>query len=98
MFLFLLTYIKPLPEVERFLPEHIRYLDRQYRAGRFLCSGRKIPRTGGIILCNCSTREEAEALMVQDPFYVEGIAQYELIEFEPSKALEDFRAVISGEL
>ena len=60
MFLFLLTYIKPLPEVERFLPEHIRYLDRQYRAGRFLCSGRKIPRTGGVILCNFPTREEAQ--------------------------------------
>ena len=96
MFLFLLTYIRPLPEVERFLPEHIRYLDRQYRAGRFLCSGRKIPRTGGVILCNFPTREEAQKVMEQDPFFREGIARYELVEFALSKAAEGFQRLLQG--
>lgn len=91
MFLFNLTYVKPLEEVQRVLPRHLEYLDHQYQTRKFICSGRKVPRTGGIILCNCSAREEAEALMVQDPFYTEGIAQYELIEFEPTKALDAFR-------
>lgn len=91
MFLFNLTYVKPLEEVQRVLPRHLEYLDQHYQTRKFICSGRKVPRTGGIILCNCSTREEAEALMVQDPFYTEGIAQYELIEFEPTKALDAFR-------
>lgn len=94
MFLFNLTYVKPLAEVERVLPLHIRYLDEQYRAGHFLCSGRKTPRTGGIILCNFAAREEAEHAMGQDPFFQEGIAEYELIEFEPSKASEGFRKLL----
>ena len=97
MFIFNLNYIKPIDELQKVLPRHFQYLDQHYQTREFICSGRKVPRTGGVILCNCSTREEADALMVQDPFYIEGIAQYELIEFEPAKALEDFRAIISGE-
>ncbi len=74
MFIFNLTYMKPISQVEQFLPEHV-----------FVCSGRKIPRTGGIILCNCSSKEESEAIMKKDPFYREKIAKYEIIEFVPSK-------------
>ncbi len=94
MFLFLLTYVKSISEVERLLPEHIRYLEKQYRAGRFLCSGRKVPRTGGVILCHFPSREEAAEAMAEDPFFKEGIAQYELVEFVPSKASEGFQKLL----
>lgn len=94
MFIFNLKYVKPLEEVQRVLPLHIQYLDAHYQTRDFICSGRKVPRTGGIILCNAPSREAAEALMVQDPFYKEGIAEYELIEFEAAKALDDFRALL----
>ena len=45
MFFFNLTYRKPLEEIERLLPEHIRYLDDRYAQGKFLCSGRKTKRS-----------------------------------------------------
>lgn len=93
MFIFNLTYIKPISEVERFLQEHILYLDDCYQKKLFICSGRKVPRTGGIILCNCTTREEAEQIMKDDPFYRENIAQYEIIEFIPSKSSDNFYQV-----
>ncbi|MBE6033999.1 YciI family protein [Aminipila sp.] len=85
MFIFNLTYMKPISQVEQFLPEHIQFLDEYYKKNVFVCSGRKIPRTGGIILCNCSSKEESEAIMKKDPFYREKIAKYEIIEFVPSK-------------
>lgn len=88
MFIFNLTYIKPLTVVERVLPAHIAYLDEHYADQSFLCSGPKEPRTGGVILCNCPSREEAEEIMRQDPFYKEDIARYEIIEFTPSKSAE----------
>ena len=69
MFIFNLTYIKPLTVVERVLSAHIAYLDEHYADQSFLCSGPKEPRTGGVILCNCPSREEAEEIMKQDPFY-----------------------------
>lgn len=94
MFIFNLTYVKPIEVLEQVLPRHFQYLEQHYQTREFLCSGRKVPRSGGIILCNVPTREAAEALMVQDPFYTEGIAEYELIEFEATKALDEFRALL----
>lgn len=94
MFIFNLTYIKPILEVEKMLPAHISFLEEYYNTKKFICSGRKNPRTGGIILCNCATKQEAEQIMEQDPFFKENIAQYEIIEFIPSKSLEEFKALI----
>ena len=94
MFLFDLTYVKPLEEVERLLPEHIRFLDAHYAAGEFLCSGRKVPRTRGVILCNCESREAAERIRDGDPFFREGAARYEIVEFVPSKMAGGFRALL----
>ena len=95
MFIFSLTYVKPLSEVERLLPAHIQFLDEHYKKHLFMCSGRKIPRTGGIILCNCADMAEAKAIMEKDPFYKEGIAQYDIIEFVPSKTSEAFQIAMS---
>ena len=94
MFFFNLTYRKPLEEIERLLPEHIRYLDDWYAQGKFLCSGRKNPRTGGVILCACENREEAEHIRNQDPFYKEGAARYEIIEFLPTKMSDVLQALL----
>lgn len=91
MFIFNLTFIKPLTVVERTMDAHNAYLDQYYADGTFLCSGGKVPRTGGIILCRCASRQEAEEIMKQDPFYKEDIARYELLEFAPSKSAEALR-------
>ena len=95
MFVFNLTYVKPLSEVERVLPEHVAYLDRYYGLGKFVCSGRKHPRTSGVILCAAADAAEAGAIMREDPFFIEEIASYEVIEFQPSKYAEAFRAFVS---
>ena len=94
MFLFDLTYEKPLEEVDRLLPEHILYLDKWYAGGKFLCLGRKNPRTGGVILCSCASLEEAERIRDEDPFYRQGVARYVITEFFPSKAAEGFQALL----
>ena len=94
MFILNLTYVKPISEVEAFLSAHNAYLDANYRAKKFICSGRKVPRTGGIILCNCASKEEAEQILAQDPFFQEKIAQYEVQEFVASKSLDSFKAIM----
>ena len=83
MFIVLLTYKLPLAEVERHLAAHREYLDRQYAAGTFLCSGPQNPRTGGVILCRA-----------EDPFRIHGVADYEIIEFSPVKRLPGFEAFL----
>lgn len=94
MFIFSITYLKPISEVEKYLPQHIDYLERHYQSGHFIASGRKVPRTGGVILCRAESREQAIAIMQKDPFYIQQIAQYELIEFIPTKFAKKFEVFI----
>ena len=57
MFIFSLSYLKPISQVEKYLQAHIDYLERYYQLGHFIASGRKIPRTGGIIICRAESHE-----------------------------------------
>lgn len=95
MFIILLNYIKPLSDVERFIAEHRAFLQRYYSSGHFLLSGRKEPRTGGVILAKADTRAEVESLVQHDPFYREQIAQYEIIEFVLAMAADGLESLIT---
>ncbi|EPY2276450.1 YciI family protein [Clostridium sporogenes] len=94
MFILNLTYIKPITEVEKYLPNHILFLDKYYNAEKFICSGRKNPRTGGIIICNAEDINEVNSILSEDPFYKEKIASYEIIEFIPTKYATNFKYFI----
>ncbi|AJY74710.1 YciI family protein [Paenibacillus beijingensis] len=96
MFIVLLTYLKPLDEVEVHLPAHIAFLDEQYKQEKFIFSGRKNPRTGGVIGANVQSREELDAILRQDPFYAHQVAEYEVIEFTPTKYDPKFAAFVAG--
>jgi uncharacterized protein YciI len=53
---------------------HIQFLDRHYEACDFNTSGRKVPRTGGIITARGKSKEEVEQWMQDDPFYTEKLS------------------------
>lgn len=91
MFIINLTYKTELERVDQFLNEHIDYLNEQYELGHFLASGRKIPRTGGIILSNVESKSELEEILEKDPFKKNDLAIYELTEFVPSKTCEELK-------
>ena len=65
--------------------EHVKFLDKYYDAGNFLMSGRKLPRTGGIIIAKGATKKAIEKIMKQDPFYVHGLAEFHITEFNASQ-------------
>jgi uncharacterized protein YciI len=90
MFAVILTYIKPLEAVDKLIPEHIEFLDEQYRNGLFVASGRRNPRTGGVILVSGNDVEGLAAVLNRDPFKREGVAVYEVIEFTPTKMKDGF--------
>lgn len=85
MFIINLTYKTELENIDQFLNAHIEFLNAQYELGHFLASGRKVPRTGGIILSNVQSKSELEQIIEKDPFKKNELANYELIEFVPSK-------------
>lgn len=64
--------------MELHLAAHRAYLDKFYNAGSLVASGPREPITGGVILCNVRTLEEARNIISQDPFFKEDIADYEI--------------------
>ena len=92
VFVLLLTYVKPLDEVDALMREHVAWLRRHYDAERFVVSGRRIPRTGGVILARGDDREEIEAIAATDPFVKGGVATCEVVQFRASQAEPGFAA------
>ena len=90
MFIVELTYIVDLEEVDKILPEHIEYLKKQYEKGNFIASGRKIPRTGRIILSKLDSIEKLNEVLEQDPFKRNNLATYKILEFIPSMTNDEF--------
>ena len=94
MFIINLTYKTELERVDQFLNDHIEFLNEQYELEHFIASGRKIPRTGGIILSNIESKSELEKIIEKDPFKKNGVADYELTEFVPSKTCDELKFLI----
>lgn len=83
MFIILLSYKKPLDHIDKYLSEHKAFLDRCYTRNYFIVSGRKNPRTGGVIISQLSDRKLLDQVIMNDPFYKNDLADYEVIEFIP---------------
>lgn len=84
MFIAILTYIKPLEEVDRNLQAHRDYLAEHYAAGDFIVSGPQGSRIGGVIMLKANNRAEVDIIISQDPFKINGIADYHVVEFTPT--------------
>lgn len=89
MFIIELTYKAALSEIDAHMGAHVAFLKKHYKAGKFLVSGRKVPREGGIIVSVASSREEVEAIIREDPFHAHGLADFRVIEFRASQAADD---------
>jgi uncharacterized protein YciI len=89
MFVIELIYKVPLEEIDAAMRAHMAFLKKHYAAGDFLVSGRKIPRDGGIILAVGKSRAQIEALVAEDPFCKQGLAECRVIEFRASQRADD---------
>jgi uncharacterized protein YciI len=94
MFVLLLTYTKPLAEVDALMRQHMAWLNGHYADGRFIVSGRQVPRTGGVILARGDDRDEIEALAAKDPFVSGGVATCEVVQFRASQTAAGFDALL----
>jgi uncharacterized protein YciI len=95
MFIIVLEYLVPLDMVDKYLPTHRAFLDEAYRHGFLIASGPRNPRTGGVLLSQLKDRAKLEEWLAQDPFQVNDIAKYTIIEFTPTKHHPDFKNLIA---
>ena len=70
-----LHYVVPLDAIDAAMKPHVAFLEKHRKAGVFIAWGRKVPRTGGIILA-----------MADDPFVARRLAEIEVTEFLPKPA------------
>ncbi|WP_027005027.1 YciI family protein [Conexibacter woesei] len=93
MYVLTLTYIMPLEEVDRVRDAHMAWVAEQYEVGRFLVSGPRVPRDGGVILARQMDRDELDEVIASDPFTREGVAAYDVVEFRATTVVEELGAL-----
>ncbi|MBB5572955.1 MULTISPECIES: YciI family protein [Rhizobium] len=92
MFILSLTYLKGNDEADEHMEPHMAWVKEGYAKGWFLASGRKVPRTGGIIFA-LGDRDELEAYVAADPFTIHGVAAYEVTEIALTTVVEGLEAL-----
>ena len=95
MFIINLHYIVPLEELDTHMTAHVTYLKKYYAKNVFVASGRKVPRTGGIILALAQSKEEVEQIINEDPFIVHQVAEYAITEFLTSQSHPDLKPLLN---
>ncbi len=87
----ILRYRKDLEEVLPHLEAHRAYLRELKAKGLLLASGPLMPRSGGALLLRIPGDETAQldAIRDNDPFVKAGVAQYELMPWDPVVGRED---------
>jgi uncharacterized protein YciI len=83
MFIVLGRYLKELVIVDEHLHLHRDYLKQGYENNYLLLSGPQNPRIGGVMISNLTDKSELENFLKHDPFYLMGIADYQIVEFNP---------------
>ncbi len=56
---------------------------------KIITSGPQIPRIGGVIMIKANNREAVDAIISEDPFYINGIADYQIVKFSPTMFAND---------
>ncbi|WP_374354618.1 YciI family protein [Chitinimonas sp.] len=83
MFLIEMDFTAPLDMVDKYIVAHREYLSGHYAQGQLFFGGRKVPRTGGIIISKHQSREEVERIFSFDPLVLASLASYTVKEFDP---------------
>jgi uncharacterized protein YciI len=64
--------------------DHVEWLRKGYADGLFIASGRRVPRTGGVILARSGDEPALRASLARDPFVIHGAARVDVVEFAAS--------------
>lgn len=95
MLMALSNYTKSLDEVNQYRDQHIDYLKHLISANKLLVAGRQAPPIGAVIIAKNISLEEFKTILAKDPYTQAGVADYQIIEFNPALCDEGFKAFIS---
>ena len=96
MFIIDLHYIVPLDQLDAHMTDHVKFLQKYYKLNVFVASGRKVPRTGGIILALAKSKEALDNIIQEDPFYINKLAEFKVTEFLTSQSHPEIKKLLKG--
>lgn len=79
----ILKTIDPIKDAE-ILEEHIEYLNKHIASGKIFVKGPFTDKSGGIVVFDVETMEEAKELMDNDPIVIHNTRTYELKHWKSS--------------
>lgn len=79
------TYAAPFEVVREAYPRHRAWLQKGYDLGLFLCSGPKMPPSGGYLIARAESVEIIKVMFAEEPLNKEGLATFTFTEFQPVK-------------
>ncbi|HNP24679.1 MAG TPA: YciI family protein [Panacibacter sp.] len=97
MFIIELTYKVPTETIDANMNAHIDFLEKYYRSGHFLASGRKEPRDGGLIFAKAYNTKRLEEILSEDPLKQLDLADYRIIEFKATKKVKGWDEFVGEE-
>ncbi len=95
MYILFINFTKSLQDIQPVFPAHLEFIDAHIKTGKFILSGGLTGKQSGVVLANINNGDELKALLAQDPFVLEQVAEYEIIEFTPSRYHESLASLIA---
>jgi uncharacterized protein YciI len=83
LFVVLMHYTKPLPDVDAVRAEHLKHIEAAAARGLIQAWARRAPPAGGVLICAAPDRDTVAALVAADPYVQAGVATPEIVEFKP---------------
>lgn len=68
---------------DHIMKQHVAYTQKAMDRGMILISGLKADMSGGMFIMRAETLEETEHYLANEPFCLNGIQEYKVIEFNP---------------
>lgn len=94
MFVVSLTYRVPDEIVDFHRPGHMAW-QKSFDGGVFVASGRRVPAVGGVLLSNVD-RATLDESLAKDPFYSNGVADFEIIEFNATTVADGYENLLDS--
>jgi uncharacterized protein YciI len=84
MFIVILTFSKPVEEIDRHLAAHKVWIKKGFDDGVFVLAGSQRPRTGGALLALGDDRASLEARIALDPFVQNEVVSAQILQVVPT--------------
>lgn len=94
MFIVDITFLDVNQITAELTEQHREYLKTQYALGLLMFGGRKVPRTGGMLLSQHKDKNELIQMLAADPLIQSGLVNYSITELMPVMASEDYQHLL----